>query len=207
MGNAVEEIELAAKAAWDRGDFASVVTFVMESYGDEVYAFVAASARGDLGIADEVFSQFAEDLWRGLAKFEWRASLRAWCYKIARNALHRYRRTPHNRRDRRVGLSDAQVLERLADSVRSRTHPYLRTEVKTEFEKLREKLSEEDQTLLILRINRKLAWRDVAHAFLGETETADDAEIERLSTALRQRLVEVKARLKHLAEEAGLLDP
>jgi RNA polymerase sigma-70 factor, ECF subfamily len=207
MGTSIEQIEHAAKTAWDRGDFTGVVTVLMESYGDEVHAFVVASARGDLGIADEVFSQFTEDLWRGLPKFEWRSSLRAWCYKIARNALHRYRRAPHNRRDRRAGLSDAQVLERLADSVRSRTRPYLRSEVKSEFEKLREKLSEEDQSLLILRINRKLAWREVAHALMAETETANDAEIERLATALRQRLVEVKARLKRLAQEAGLLDP
>lgn len=205
MADPSDHIELAAKAAWSRADYAAVVRLVMDGYGDEVHSFLAASTRGDLSIADEVFSQFAEDFWRGLPKFEWRSSIRAWCYKIARNALHRFRRSPHNRRERRAALSEVPMLEGLAESARSRTRPYLRTEVKTEFQKLREKLSEDDQTLLILRINRKMAWRDVAHAFLADAEAPDDAEVERLSNALRQRLVEVKARLKRLAEEAGLV--
>lgn len=206
MADSTNDIELAAKEAWSRGDYAAVVRVAIDGYGDEVHSFLAASTRGDLGTTDEVFSQFTEDFWRGLPKFEWRSSIRAWCYKIARNALHRFRRSPYNRRERRAGLSEIPMLESLAESARSRTRPYLRTEIKTEFQKLREKLSEDDQTLLILRINRKMAWRDVAHAFLGDAESADDAEVARVSTALRQRLVEVKARLKRLAEEAGLVD-
>lgn len=200
------QIEDEARAAWSRGDLVAVMNRVVDGYGDEIHSFLMASAHGDAGTADEVFSQFTEDLWRGLARFEWRSSIRAWCYALARNALHRFRRSPHNRRDRRAALSDVPALEQLADSVRSRTRPYLRTEVKDEFQKLREKLSEKDQTLLILRINRKMSWRDIAHAFVGEKENPDDAEIERMSTALRQRFVEVKSRLKRLAEEAGLLD-
>lgn len=206
MLDPTEQIEATAKEAWTRGDYGTAVTLVVEGYGDEIHGFLAVSARGDLGIADEVFSQFTEDFWRGLPKFEWRSSIRAWCYQLARNALHRFRRSPHNRPDRRVAPSEIAALEGIAESVRSRTRPYLRTEIKSEFQKLREMLSEEDQMLLILRINRKMAWRDIAHAFLGDGQTADDAEIERLSVALRQRLVEVKSRLKRLAEEAGLIE-
>src|SRR3954468_4990455 len=147
MLDPIETIERASQEAWSRGDYAAVARHVLDGYGEEIHAFLLASTRGDVAQADDAFSQFIEDFWRGLPKFEWRSSLRGWCYRIARNALSRHRRAPDNRPQRRVALSAAPLLEQLAEVVRSRTRPYLRSEVKDEFQKLRENLSEEEQTL------------------------------------------------------------
>jgi RNA polymerase sigma-70 factor, ECF subfamily len=201
----IEALESSAREACDAGDHRRAATLVLEGYGNEIHAFLLARLRGDEGTVDEIFSDFAEDFWRGLPAFEWRCSVRGWCYRLARNAAHRFRRSPQNRGDRRVPLSENPFVEQLVHGVRTRTQPYLRSEVKDAFQKLREQLSPEDQDLLILRVNRKLAWRDVAHALLAEDEAADEVRVRRLEVALRQRLTEVKQRLRELAIEAGLL--
>ena len=121
----------------------------------------------------------------------------------SRSAACRLRRAPLNRRNRRVPLSAVPWLDNLVDQTRTTTQPHLRTDVKDEFQKLRDKLSPEDRDLLILRIDRNLSWRDVAHAMLEAD--VDDEQARNAESALRQRFVEVKKRLKRLAVEAGLL--
>ena len=70
--------------------------------------------------------------------------------------------------------------------------PHLRTEVKSDVQKLREELTEEEQTLLILRVDRNLDWREVA----------DILEIE--EPALRKRFERLKDKLRRLAKERGI---
>lgn len=194
-----------AEASWRAGDFQATAKLVLEAYGAEIYSFVLAQFRGGRDQADDVFSAFREDFWRGLPKFQWRCSIRAWCYRLARNAASRFRRTPNNRRARHVPLSDASFLDELVERARTSTRPHLRSEVKDEFQQLRDQLTEPDRDLLVLRVDRNLPWRDVAHAMLPIGESADDDRIRRMEASLRQRFVEIKKRLRALAEEAGLL--
>ena len=49
-----------------------------------------------------MFSEFAEDFWRGLEGFRWRTSLRSWGYTLARNAANRYQRSRRRREARLV---------------------------------------------------------------------------------------------------------
>jgi len=73
---------------------------------------------------------------------------------------------------------------------------------------LREQLSQEEQDLLVFRIDRDLPWRDVVHAMIESddpTQMPDDEEVRKLEAALRQRFAEVKKRIRHLAETAGLI--
>jgi RNA polymerase sigma-70 factor, ECF subfamily len=207
------DAEAAARAAWNRGDYSSAARCVFEAYNTELYGFLLAQFRGEAGPADDVFSQFGEDFWLSLPKFEWRCSARAWCYKLARSAASRYRRSPHNRVGRRVPLSAAPWLEELAAQARTVTRPHLRSELKDGVQLLREQLSRDDQDLLILRVDRGLSWRDIAHAMLA-SEEGDDAEpggsssdtrIAKAEVALRQRFAEIKKRLRKLAQEAGLV--
>jgi RNA polymerase sigma factor (sigma-70 family) len=195
-------VETASRAAWQRGDFQAAATLVLEGYGAELYSFLAARTNS-LADADDAFCDFGEDLWKALPKFEWRCSARAWCFKLARSAASRLRGAASNRRDRRVPLSAVPWLDAIIDSTRTSTQPHLRTDVKDEFQKLRDQLSPEDRDLLILRIDRNLSWREVAHAMLDADD--DDVQLRRAEAALRQRFVEVKARLRSLATEAGLL--
>ncbi|MET0409739.1 MAG: sigma-70 family RNA polymerase sigma factor [Polyangiaceae bacterium] len=194
-----------AEAAWRAGDFEAAATIVLEAYGAELYSFVLAQFRGSQDPADDVFSSFREDFWRGLPKFGWRCSMRAWCYRLARNAAHHFRRAPHNQRARRVPLSQSAFLDELVQRARTTTQPHLRSEVKDEFQRLREQLSQEEQDLLVLRVDRNLPWTDVAHAMLSHGDPSDEELMRRYEASLRQRFAEVKKRLRRLAQDAGLL--
>ncbi|MCA9710961.1 MAG: hypothetical protein KDK70_34285, partial [Myxococcales bacterium] len=118
---------------------------------------------------------------------------------LARNALFRVRRKARRRGGPAVALSDAPELERAAAEVRSATLTYLRTQVKDELALLREQLSPDDQAILILRVDRKLAWLDVARALAGEDDLPDD-ELVRSSARLRKRFGRIKAELKQKLE-------
>ncbi len=204
MADAVEA-EHGVLDACKRGDYETAASLALEAFGPEIYGFLVAQFGGQTGPADDVFSDFSEDLWNSLATFEWRCSVRAWSYRLARSASSRYRRAAHNRADRRVSITSSQIVRTMVDRARTSTRPYLRSDVKTEFQRLREKLGPEDQDLLVLRVDRGLSWREVAVAMQGSSEPIDDDSLRRVETALRQRFVEVKKRLKRLAEEAGLL--
>jgi RNA polymerase sigma-70 factor (ECF subfamily) len=197
--------EALAQAAWEQGDYAAVTDVVFTAYGGEIYSFLLAQFRGQACVADDVFSAFSEDFWSALRGFQWRCSIRAWSYKLARSASSRHRRCPHNRRERRIPLSDAQHLATLAARTRTETQAHLRSEVRDRVRQLRETLDRDEQDLLVLRVDRGLSWRDVAHAMLDEDDPVDEERCARLEAALRQRFGEIKKRLKRLAREAGLI--
>jgi RNA polymerase sigma-70 factor, ECF subfamily len=199
-------IESPAQEAWQRGDHEQAARLVLSMYGEEVYGFLLGQFRGRTADADEVFSEFSEDFWRGLPRFQWRCSMRAWCYKLARSAASRHRRSPQNRAGRRIPLSEAgRPLADLVEKTRTRTQLYMRTEVKDQIRELRDQLSQEDQDLLTLRIDRELSWRDVVHAMSTSDASLDDEALRRREPALRQRLADIKRRLRKLAVSAGLL--
>jgi RNA polymerase sigma-70 factor (ECF subfamily) len=200
-----EETEIVARKAWDAQDYEAVTAAVLEAYGPELYSFLLARFGLWTSHAEDVFSDFTEDLWRSLPTFQWRCSIRAWCYKLARSAAARFRRSPHNRAQRCIPLSAAHSVEELMVRLRTSTRPHLRTDVKDQIQKLREKLTTEERDLLIMRIDRKLSWREVAFAMLGPDDETDDENLRKMEVRLRQRFAEVKKRLKQLAIEAGLV--
>lgn len=189
------EAELRALCAEQR--WRDAATWIVQRYGRELLTYVVAIGRSEADGA-EAFSQFTEDLWRGLPRFRWQSAARTWCYTLARNALFRVRRTAR-RGAPVVALSDAPEVGAVAEQVRSATITYLRTQVKDAVAELRERLAPDDQAILILRVDRKLSWLDVARALAGEDELAD-AELGRRSAALRQRFGRIKSDLKKMLE-------
>ncbi|MET0794135.1 MAG: hypothetical protein ABW061_21615, partial [Polyangiaceae bacterium] len=111
------------------------------------------------------------------------------------------------RPERRVPLSGLLDGGEVVDRARTQTLEYEKTAVKDRFQELREQLPADDQDLLILRVNRKLPWREVALVMLGPDGDHEDEElVRRKAQALRRRLVETTRRLRKLAEDLGLLD-
>ena len=196
------EAEIRGRVTAGRGDDATTAT--RELSGAEVYGFHHALAR-DEDLASEVFSRWSEDVWKGLGTFRWDASLRTWVYALARNALHRLRRDPRRRPDRNLALSETSAVLRLVDRVRTQTVPFLRTEVKDELRALRDALDPDDHALLVLRLDRRMAWKDIARALAEETDDSSAVEIERRAGALRKRFERAKDQLRTLATERGLL--
>ena len=141
----------------------------------------------------EVFAQLCENLWRGLPRFRWESSIRTWLYTLARHAAHAFRRDPHRRR--RVGMSEHPEIAEIEAHVRTTTVTYLRSEVKDRVTRLRESLDPDEQMLLILRIDRQMAWTDIARILGGETLEAES----RQAATLRKRFERLKERLRSLA--------
>src|SRR5258706_463895 len=69
---------------------------------------------------------------------------------------------------------------------------------------VRELLPIDDQTLLILRVNRKLNWKDIARV-MAPTLEASDAALEKESARLRKRFQLVAERLRRMALREGLV--
>lgn len=187
------------------GDVAGAVTRVLRTYGPEIYGFLRALHR-DAGDADEVFSLFAEALWRSLPGRELRCSHRTWAYAIARRSSLGYRRTARRRAARIAPWPEDTGLSGVAAAVRSETALHLRTANKSRFAELRAQLSEEDQTLLMLRVDRGLAWNELVEVLAEDGAAPPSPEALRTQSArLRKRFQVLKEKLQAMARQAGLV--
>lgn len=194
-------VEQRIRDAFDQGDLDLAATAGIEHYRAEIYSFLC-SRLGTESDAHEVLSQVGEDLWRGLATFRWQCSFRTWLYTLARHAAIRHERLVAHQPKRRRHLSS---MPDVAMRDRSRTRPYLRTDVKDRFAQLRATLDPDEQTLLVLRLDRGLSWLSVARV-LHDGRDPDDAALEREAANLRQRYRSLKKRLIEQARRAGLVD-
>jgi RNA polymerase sigma-70 factor (ECF subfamily) len=192
--------ETAIREACDAQDQTRATTLALELYGPEVLGFLHARLRHE-DAADEVFALFSHALWQALPGFEWRCTLRTFAYKIARNVASRYRREER----RHVVQVASSQWSSVMEQVRTRTRAYLRTEVKDDFRALREQLSEEDQTLLILRVDRRLQWLELAEVMLGQETSFEPEQLKTEAARLRKRFQLIKASLREAAQQAGLL--
>jgi RNA polymerase sigma-70 factor (ECF subfamily) len=183
------------RASLEEGQLAQAATFALESYGEEIFALLMALHKSDTD-AGEVFSHFCERLWKGLPNFQFRSSFRTWAYAIAWNASARFRSNERNRRELLVG--DSEFL-RIAEQVRTSTQSRLLREKKSRLVELRETLPPEDQTILILRVDRELDWRDLARVL--HDDALDGEGLERESARLRKRFQLIKERLRELAAQ------
>jgi RNA polymerase sigma-70 factor, ECF subfamily len=195
-----ESLEQQVREAVEGRQLERAATALIEGYGPELLSFLYALDR-DEALVSDAFSQFCDDLWQGLERFEGRASLRTWLYTLARHALSRCRRSEKRRARRESPLptwADAQ------EKMRTATMIYLRTSVKDRMARLREELPPEDQELLILRVDRQLDWKALAQVL--SDEALSEEAIKREAARLRKRFQLVKDRLREAAEREGLLE-
>lgn len=191
-------VEEEVRRLCDTGDIRAAATIAIQGYGPELLGFVA-TVIGDTGTgAGDVFGDVCVRMWRGLAGFRWESSLRTWCYVLARRACAAYRKEAA-RESLHVPLSDVPEIDALI--VRVRTTTLARLGAKpgtTRAERLRAKLSPDEQTLLTLRLDRELDWRAIARV-LSDADHPTDDEIARDAAGLRKRFERLKVKLKRLA--------
>jgi RNA polymerase sigma-70 factor, ECF subfamily len=195
------EVEAELRELIREGGLDRAATRAIESYGNELYGFLV-NVIGNESDAADVFSQTSEDLWNGLPGFKGECSMRTWLYALARHAAARFRRSPWNAAERRTGDSR---LDAFVEASRSRTQPWLRTDIKNRWSVLREALDPEDRSLLVLRVDRALPWDDISRIMLDEN-ASDAAARGRESDRLRKRFQFLKEELRRRARDAGLLD-
>ena len=201
-----EAVERDIRAHCEAGDHDRAATVLLESYGGEIFRFVMSRLRDD-DAAGEVFSRFTEALWRGLAGFRWQCPVRVWSYTLARHAASRYIADVRRRRAREASLSQAGPLSELREKIRTQTLVAMRTETKQQMAELRERLPLDEQTLLLLRVTRKMSWKDIARVLLDPSEGRElsEREIDQGAARLRQRFQVVKEKLRQMAREEGIV--
>ena len=206
MDDAQASVEAAIRVACDAGEHGRAATLALEHYGSELYGYLFAQL-GDRNDADDVFAQFSEELWKSLSHFEWRCRLRTWAYKLARRAASQQRRRDR-RRVPQQPLPSSSRFDRPVEVV-SHTPAWQSTAVKDRFRGLLGKLSHEDRTLLILRVDRGLAWLELAEVMLDDEHGPEPRRPEQLqkeAARLRKRYQIAKDRLRKLSQKEGLLD-
>lgn len=197
-----EEHEARIRAAWERGGYSEAAGLIVELYGSGILSFICDRV-GSVSTAEEVFSDFTEKVLEGVPSLRWTGTARGWAYRVARNAAADYFRDPDRKPQRRLTLSNPHVAG-IADQVRATTALHLRTDVKNRFRELRLRLPEEDQIVLVLRLDKSLSWEEIAGVTLAEGLPAP-AALKAEAGRLRQRYKRVKDRLKQMAIVEGLL--
>ena len=186
----MSELDGRVRSLLAAGDTSGAATLVLRELGPEVLGFLSG-VLGDAD-ADEVYSALSERLWKSLRGFEGRCSLRTWTYVLARREITRFRKGNRRHAEGRVPLSGLQ--SQLA-MPRTRTRSVDATDKQRQLTALRDELPIEDRTLLILRVDRKLSFDEIALAFADNPEAFPEVERKREAARLRKRFQLVKQRL------------
>ena len=184
------ELEASVRRLCEAGTHDEALSVALRRYGRELFGFLAAMTRGPEDAA-EIYSTVCEEMWKSLPRFQWRSAFRTWAYTIARRCLIHFRRAPHRAADRNIALSNVDAFSKLQLQVRTETAAYKRTAVKSKFAALRESLPEEDQMLLVLRVDKGMAWMDIAGVLFPDSEDDDEAR-KKESARLRKRFETLK---------------
>ncbi|HSN91113.1 MAG TPA: sigma factor [Anaeromyxobacteraceae bacterium] len=187
-------LDQQAREHLDRGDHRGAASLVLHELGPPVLGYLQAIVR-DADDARDVFQLFAEELWQALPGWRVEGSLRAFSYRIAWRAHARFRRDAWRKRRERLRTTMAS---RIAASIVS-NESRLPGGRKDRLARLRDSLTPEEQTLLILRLDRDLSWDEVAEVLSRDADRVDPP-------ALRKRFERLKEKLTRLAKEQGLVD-
>jgi RNA polymerase sigma-70 factor (ECF subfamily) len=199
-----EALEEKIRAYFDAGDMRRAATALLQGYGREILGFLVGRLR-DRGAAGEAFSLFTEDLWKGLGGFRWQSSARVWAYALARHAASRHIEDMQKRRRRHQPLSHAGPLSAIEQKIRTTTFAAARTDTRSRIARLRESLPADEQTILILRVNRNLDWKEIAQVMTENGVGLEGAPLDKAAARLRKRYQLAKDKLRRLAQKQGLL--
>jgi len=197
-----EAKERAIRLHCAEGNYDLAFSETWSLYREEMLHFLIG-AMCDEAAAQEVFSAFSEELWKGLPAFRWESSLRTWGYRLLKAACFRYLNSPKRREQ---PASNPMQSEQAAQN-RSSTNPWLKTDVKRRFAEIREALDPNDQIVLLLRINRQMSWAEIARIMDDGEEPLTEAMVRRKAAALRQHFHRIKEQLREMASAAGLIPP
>jgi RNA polymerase sigma-70 factor (ECF subfamily) len=191
--SAADETELRELIA--SGSFDRATERAIRTYGPELVGWLCSMIDAEADAYD-AFSWLCEQLWRSLKRYDARCSIRTWCYMLARHATSRARAAPGKHRE--ILVSEIPSIVHAFDDVWNTTKVGARR-AEDVYAQLRRELDDEDQTLLVLRVDRGLNWAEIALVLLGED--ADPEPVKKKAASLRKQFERLKERLKELAAE------
>jgi RNA polymerase sigma-70 factor (ECF subfamily) len=172
----------------------AAATLLIELLGPAILRYLRSMLRVEDDAAD-AFSIWSENVWTGLPAFRGESSLKTWGYRLAWNVAQNLRNEAWRRRGQRLATGQASAL---AQSIRTRSVLVVERQ-RQALDELRAALSEEDRSLLVLRLDQQLSWNEVAEVLAAEGKRIEPA-------TLMKRYERVKARLGELARERGLIE-
>ncbi len=175
------------------GDDGAAATLVVETLGPAILRYLRSMLRVEEDAAD-AFSQWAENVWRGLEAFRFESSLKTWAYRLAWNVATNLRNEAWRKHGERLRTGMASAL---AESIRTRSALVVERQ-RQALDELRAALPDEDRSLLVLRLDQGLSWNEVADVLAGEGTPID-------AGTLMKRFERIKTKLGKLAKERGLL--
>jgi len=197
-----EPIEVRLGELLDAEATNEAVSLVISRLGPKLRGFVHAVML-DRGAAEEVWADVTLDIYRGLGSWSRERPILPWCLGVARNACRRYWRG--QRASRRSGPIDPNQGWTFSQPqpARSPTPMWKTTPARQALEILRASLTADERTLLILRVDKQLPWREVTSVMHPELESP--AALSRREAALRKRFERTLARLRKLARDKGYI--
>lgn len=198
-------METAIREALLRGDLEAVVQLAFDAHGPALAAFVRSRVPAGTD-AEEVMAEVAAALWGALPTLQLHTSMRGYLFQMARHSVHRHLDREVRRGRLGVPLDELPSGFLGPEAVRTDTPAYLKTANKDLLAALRGSLSPEERTLLQLRIDQGLAFREIAQAMAEEGDALDERALTREAARWRKRYQLTKDRLRTLAQDAGLLD-
>lgn len=184
--------EAAIRGLLDAGETQEAVQTLLEQHGGAFFGYIASLLR-DEALAADAFQLFSIRLWQALPSFQGRSQLKTWAYKIARNAAYRTAQDPYRKRSERLGTGDQGRLA--AKWTRTSTAMWRQTKEKNRLWDLIDGLPAEDRELLVLRLGRKMAWKEIAAVLLHGDQTDTNA-LKAGAASARKRFERLKSQLK-----------
>lgn len=192
--------EPGVRALVASGHATRATTAVLKMYGAELFGFLAGILE-DVPAARDVYASVGESIRLYLPRFEWAFPLRTWIYVIARRELARHREMARQRSW--PPPSSAKPTFPLPDPMV--TQPYRASALRSSVGALRSSLASEDLELLVLRLDRRLTWKELALTSLGESASESAAGAEAIR--LRERFRLIREDLTRSAIRQGMLAP
>jgi len=174
-------------------DWAGASTVALRAYGPPILTYLRSVLRDD-DLAGDVFSRFAEKLWRSVGDFRGECAFATWAYRLAWFAVREHKRAEGRRREQRLGTD---AVEQIVQEVRESTATGIHTDAKDRWARIKGSLDPFERSLLLLRVEKGLPWKDVARIMAEEGEELAEA-------ALRKRFARLRARLHKLARDEGV---
>jgi RNA polymerase sigma-70 factor (ECF subfamily) len=169
-----------------RGAHDEATAETIRAYGPQILGYLIR-VLGSADDAADAFSRFSEQLWRGMPRFQGDSSVRVWAYRVAWTAAMRVAADPYRRRHQRLRTSMAS---RVAAEISTRAPGEAERE-SAELERFRSALDPAERSLLVLRVDRRLSWRDVTAVMHDEGHDVDEATLRKRFERLKEKLAEM----------------
>jgi|GEM_PF-774003 len=194
-----EEVAIREQVARGESDAAAAAAIAL--YGAEIFGFLIG-VLDHAGAAHDVYATFSAHLRGHLPRAAWGCSLRVMMYLIACRALadHTRARAPREGAAESAAPREGESIVAPTPVAKSR---FDRADSVSGISALRRNLSQGARELLVLRVDRGLAWNDIALISLGES--AAPVDVRRESKRLERRFRSIREQLARTAIDLGLL--